>query len=287
MTPLQKIIKYGAIAFGFYLMIIILKIIICTFMAIFGISVGIDMYKEYNTGSQVTTSTFKEVYEDVNSLDIRLDVSKLNIKNGNEFKVEVTNPTNNFYCKMDGDTLKIRDERSGFHLSSFDFMDKVIPEIVIYIPENQKFDYIDIEAGISDIYIEKLVANEFDIQTGVGKCTIDNILADIANINGGAGDTNIQNSTLKKLKLEAGVGKFVINSEISQEGKIEAGVGQLIINLKGKREDYKVKTSTGIGNLLVDGIKAGDNQVIGNGSSYIKVEAGVGEVQVKFLDNNI
>lgn len=287
MTPLQKVIKYGAIAFGFYLMFVILRIIICVFMAIFGISAGIDMYREYNNSRQVETSSFEEVYDNVNNLDIKLDVSKLNIKIGSEFKVEVTNPTNDFYCKMDGDTLRIRDERSGFHLSGFDFIDEVVPEIVIYIPENQKFTDIDIDAGVSDIYIEKLVSNEFDIQTGVGKCTIDNILADVANIEGGAGETNIKNSALKELKLEAGVGKFVINSNISQEAKVEAGVGQLIINLQSKKENYKVKTSTGLGNLIVDGIKAGDNQLIGDGSCYIKVEAGVGEVQVNFLEDSI
>lgn len=284
MTPLQKVIKYGAIAFGFYLAFVILSAIIFGIVSIFGISVGLDAYRNY-TKEEVKMTSFEESYESVSNLDIKLDVSKLNIKNGDTFKVEVTNPTDEFYCKMDGDTLKIRDKRSNINL--FNFSNDVIPEIILYIPENQKLDSIEIEAGVNETYIEKLAVDKVDIETGVGKFTIGSIEADVANISGGAGETNIEKSTLNELKLEAGVGKFVINSEILEEAKIDAGVGQLIVNLEGNKESYKVKASTGLGSLLVDGKKVGDNQVIGDGSSYIKVEAGVGEVQINFLENNI
>lgn len=282
MTPLQKVIKYGAIAFGFYLGFVILSAIIFGIVTIFGVFFGINTYKSYTTKEEVILESFEETFETANNLDIELNVSKLTIKVGDEFKVEVKNPTDEFYCKKDGDTLKIRDERSNtnlFNLSN----NEVIPEIILYIPESQEFNSIEIESGISETYIEKIVADKVDIETGVGKFTIGDIEANVANINGGAGETNIEKSTLNELKLEAGVGKFVISSEILEEAKIDAGVGQLIVNLEGNKENYKVKTSTGLGSLLVDGKKAEDNQIIGDGSCEIKVEAGVGEVRVNFL----
>lgn len=282
MTPLQKVIKYGAMAFGFYLVFVILSAVIFGIITIFGVFIGIDTYKSYTSKEVVTMESFEETFENANSLDIKLDVSRLTIKVGDEFRVEVKNPTDKFYCKMDGDTLKIRDERSHIHFLNLS-NDDVIPEITLYIPQNQEFSNIEIETGVNETYIEKLVTNEIDIEAGVGKFTIGDIKADVAKINGGAGETNIQKSNFGELKLEAGVGKFVINSEISKEAKIDAGVGQLIINLEGKKEKYKVKTSTGLGNLLVDGKKAEDNQIIGDGNTYIKVEAGVGEVRVNFL----
>lgn len=286
MTPLQKVIKYGAMVFGFYLAFVILSAIIFGIVTIFGVFFGIDAYKSYTSKETVTTEYFEETFENANDLNIKLDVSKLTIKTGDEFRVEVKNPTNEFYCKMDGDTLKIRDERSNVNLFNFS-NDDVIPEIILYIPRNQKFSNIEIETGVNETYIEKVVADKVDIETGVGKFTIGDIEADVANISGGAGETNIEKSTLNELKLEAGVGKFVINSKISEEAKIDAGVGQLIVNLEGNKENYKVKTSTGLGNLLVDGKTAGDNQVIGEGSTYIKVEAGVGEVKINFVESNI
>lgn len=286
MTPLQKVIKYGAIAFGFYLVFVILSAIIFGIVTIFGIFFGIDTYKSYKTKEEVTMESFEETFEITDNLDIKLYVSKLTIKTGEKFRIEVKNPTDEFYCKIDGNTLKIRDERSNINLFNFSNSD-VIPEIILYIPQNQKFSNIEIEAGVSETYIEKAVANKVDIEAGVGKFTIEYIEADVANISGGAGETNIEKSTFGELKLEAGIGKFVINSEILEESKIDAGVGQLIVNLEGKKENYKVKTSTGLGSLLVDGKKAEDNQIIGEGNSYIKVEAGVGEVKVNFLENSI
>lgn len=284
MTLLQKVIKYGAMIFGFYLAFVILSAIVFGIISVFSISVGLDAYKSHTTEQQIAAS-FEETFEGVNKLDIKLDVSKLNVKNGDKFKVEVTNPTNDFYCKMDGDTLKIRDDRTNFDL--FGFTDEVIPEIIVYIPENQELKDIEIRAGVNETCIEQLVADEIDIESGVGKFTIGNLKADVVNINGGAGETNIEASTINKLKLEAGVGKFVINSEIVEEAKVEAGVGQLIVNLKGKKQNYKVKTSTGLGSLLVDGEKAEDNQIIGDGNSYIEIQAGVGEVKVDFTENSI
>lgn len=281
MTSLQRVIKYGAIAFGFYLVFIIISAIIIGITAIFGISLGINTYKSHSSQDSVVAS-FNENFDGVNNLDIKLDVSKLNIKNGDGFRVEVINPTNEFYCKMNGDTLKIKDNRKDF--TWFDFSDDVIPEITIYIPEDQNLEKIELEAGVNESYIEKLSANRINIQTGVGKFVADDIVADVFKIDGGAGETKIVSSEVGKLELDAGVGKFAINSEVLEEAKIEAGVGQLIINLKGDKDNYKVKTSTGLGSLLVDGKKASDGQVIGDGNSYVQVEAGVGEVQVNFLN---
>ena len=285
MTSLQKVIKYGAMAFGFYLAFVILSAIVFGVISVFGIFVGIDAYKTYTTKEEVVMTSFEEVYENVNDLDIKLDVSKLSIKIGNEFKVQVNNPTNGFYCKMDGDSLKIRDQRNNINI--FDFSDEVIPEIIIYIPDGKKLNDVELKAGVSETYIEKLNTNEANIETGVGKFIIADIEADIANISGGAGEVSVENSVINELKLEAGVGKFVINSEIKEEAKLEAGVGQLIVNLKGNKEDYKVKTNTGIGNVLVNNQKVGDNQIVGAGNRYIKVEAGVGEVKINFSEDNI
>lgn len=284
MTSLQKIIKYGAILFGFYLVFVILSAIIFGITAIFGISVGLDAYKNYSSNQEVGIVEFNDNFENAKNLDIKLDISRLSIKSANEFKVEVNNPTNDFYCKMDGDTLKIKDKRSGFNL--FGFSNDIIPEIVMYIPENYKFDKIEIEAGVNESYIQKLLADEISIETGVGKFIISDIKSDALNICGGAGETVIEKSIVDEMKLEAGVGKFVINSDIVKEAKVEAGVGQLIVNLQGLKSKYKVKTSTGIGAVFVDNKKVADNQIVGDGDTFIKVEAGVGEVRVNFTDNH-
>lgn len=281
MSALQKVIKYGAIVFGLYLVFIILSVIISVIVALFGISVGLDGWNTYSSKNNDYVSTFDEIYDNVDNLSIKLDVSKLNIKTGDKFRVEVTNPTNEFYCDVEGDTLKIMDKRSGFNLF---FSYDVVPEIVVYIPEGQYFDDITIQNGVNETYIQKLIARKIDIDTGVGKFIIGDIRADILDIDGGAGEAVLENSVINELNLVAGVGKFVLNSEINKQAKIEAGVGQLVVNLYGGMDKYRVKTSTGLGALFVDDKKVQNDQVIGDGDNYIKVEAGVGEVSVNFID---
>ncbi len=280
MTSLQKVIKYGAIAFGFYLVFVIISAIVFGISIIFGVSIGIDKYKEISN-TEYSVVSFDERFSNVNNLEIELSVSRLKIRKGEEFRVEASNINNEFYCKMNDDTLKIKDKSSG--LNWFNFSDEVVPEVVIYIPETQNLGKVDIEAGVNETYIEKLVADRIEIETGVGKFTIDDLKADFLKIYGGAGDAKIVNSKVNELNLHSGVGKFVINSEIIEEANIEAGVGQLIVNLKGNKDSYKVKTNTGLGALLVDGKKVEDNQIVGDGKSYIRVQAGVGEVKVNFI----
>ena len=50
MTPFQKVIKYGAIAFAIYLCIMIISMIIFGITCIFGISVGVVIFENNNNG---------------------------------------------------------------------------------------------------------------------------------------------------------------------------------------------------------------------------------------------
>lgn len=286
MKPFQKVIKYGAIAFGLYLCFIIISAIVFIITTISGIFLGVNTLRQYShDNEQIITSSFEEKYDDIQNLNIKLDASKLVIKTGEEFKVEVDKPTNKFYSKLEGNTLKIRDNRSGIKL--FNISEEDVPEIIVYIPQNCKFDNVEIEAGINETYIENIKAKEIKIDTGVGKFTIDNIESDNLNIDGGAGETIINNAKLNKIDLDVGVGKFVMNIDDVENAKVEAGIGQLILNINQKKEEYKINAETGLGNLLIDGQNVKGDTSIGSGNKYIKVEAGVGEIQVNFLQNTL
>lgn len=286
MKPFQKVIKYGAIAFGLYLCFIIISAIVFIITTVSGIFLGANTLKQYQHDSKkVEISSFEEKYDDIQNLNIELDASELVVKTGEEFKIEVHNATNKFYSKLEGNTLKIRDNRSGIKL--FNISEENVPEIILYIPQDCQFDNVKIEAGINETYIENINAKEIKIDTGVGKFTIDNIQSDYLNIDGGAGETIINNAKLNKIDLDIGVGKFVINIDDVENAKVEAGIGQLILNINQNKEDYKINAETGIGNLLIDGQNVKGDTSIGTGNKYIKVEAGVGEIQVNFLQNTL
>lgn len=286
MKPFQKVIKYGAIAFGLYLCFIIISAIVFIITTVSGIFLGANTLKQYQyDNKKVEISSFEEKYDEIQNLNIELDASELVVKTGEEFKIEVHNVTNKFYSKLEGNTLKIRDNRSGIKL--FNISEENVPEIILYIPQDCQFDNVKIEAGINETYIENIKAKEIKIDTGIGKFTIDNIQSDYLNIDGGAGETIINNAKLNKIDLDIGVGKFVINIDDVENAKVEAGIGQLILNINQNKEDYKINAETGIGNLLIDGQNVKGDTSIGTGNKYIKVEAGVGEIQVNFLQNTL
>ena len=81
MSTLQKVIKYGAMAFGFYLVFIILSVIISIIIAIFGISVGFDAYKTHYSENESSIVAIDEIYEngfiDKNSKSYKDDIKEL------------------------------------------------------------------------------------------------------------------------------------------------------------------------------------------------------------------
>ena len=64
MTTLQKIIKYGAIAFGTCLSFIIISSIIVVFTTIFGITIGIEQWQS-NTTQEIGMQNITQEYENV------------------------------------------------------------------------------------------------------------------------------------------------------------------------------------------------------------------------------
>jgi len=95
------------------------------------------------------------------------------------------------------------------------------------------------------------------------------------------------NSTIDSLDIDGGIGKFIVNSQITNKADIQSGVGKLELNLLGKKDDYKIKSKTGLGSFTIDGQKIENKQVTGNGDVYINIEAGVGQTTVNFVENNI
>lgn len=281
MTPFQKIIKYGAIAFSIYLCFMIISMIVFAITTIFGITVGIEMFGNNNNTAMVTK--WEEEYSNITKIDIDLSVCKLKIKKGNTLKVEASEVSEQFKCKVDGTELKIEDKH--WNRNFFNQVDETKAEITIYMPEDTKFKEVKIETGINETNIEYLKADKINLEMGVGKYQIDYLSAKNAKIKAGAGEANINNSNIEELKLDGGIGKLVFTGKITNKAEVSCGVGRMELNLIGLPTDYQVKASTGLGNFEVDGKKMKDKQTIGNGDTKIEIDAGVGETVVNFQES--
>ena len=280
MKPFQRIIKYGAIAFGIYLTIMIISIIVFVITAIFGVGMGIEVLNDKKTEKENIT-TFEEEYTGIERIDIDLSKSKLEIKTGNTLKIEGINTSKDLSVELlsDGKELKIEDETFKL-FQDYDNNSKII----IYIPENYNFKEIKIDLGVSGANIEKLNTEKLELDISTGKCEINNIITKYMNVNSGTGEMLINNSKIENLEFDGGVGNTIINCEITNKAKIEAGIGNIEINLIGTKEDYKIYSKTGIGDLKVENIKLKNNEVIGTGLVSINVEAGIGRTEINFIE---
>lgn len=287
MRPFQKVIKYGAMAFAIYLAVMIISIIIFAITAIFGIGVGIEKISN-NIGNSTNNSellTYTEEYTGIESLDIDLSKSGLEIKQGDNFKVEFVNVSKDLSTKLNnsGKELKIEDET----LRLFENVNSE-SKVIVYVPKDYKLRSVKLDlVGVSGAYVEGFETEKLEIDIGAGKYQINNVQATIAEIDSGAGETYINNSTFDNLEFSAGVGQAAINCKVNNKGEIESGVGKLEVNLIGTKDNYKVRAETGIGNLTIDGNKVRDGEIVGNGATNINVEAGIGQTTINFVEETI
>lgn len=285
MSEAQKVIKYFAIAFAIFLSVnIIGGIITAIFFGfrIFGVTLGMQDIKNQNNA----IASSKEIAviqngEDIENVRIEIGYSKLTIKEGTELKVEAINNGKTLETKKVGNTLNIKDDKIWNLWNQEDES-----EIIITLPKNILFEKVKIEAGSGELNISDLHTRNLDFDVGAGNVMISNMLVEKkTDIDGGAGKVVIKDSSLNNLDLDVGVGEFQIkDTTLIGNNDIDAGVGRLEINLKGNLEDYKIIPKRGLGSFTLENKEVVDNEVYGEGQNKIDIDAGVGKVEISFID---
>lgn len=269
MTSGQKIIKYIAIAIAIFLIINIIGIILTIFA-------GLGIF--FNVKEAITnTENFEEVIDDypieeITNLDIEINYSKLEIKNGDTFKIECNNEK--IYTEKKGNKIEIKEKNNWFNKQE-------TSNITIYIPENKIFERTEIEAGAGEINIDKLQTNNLTFSIGAGKVQINELeVFEKAEIEGGAGKADIISGELHNLDLEMGLGELNLTTKLIGNNVIEQGIGKLSINLTDNIENYKIRTSKGLGSITINGNEVQDGNTYGNGENNIRIEGGMGAIEI-------
>lgn len=267
MTQVQKIIKYLALAFAFFLI----------FSIIHGIMYGILSFTNIlNTDNHVMEKLEElKVTEDASVLNVEVSSSNIIIKQGEALKVE----TNNKDIKIEESNNKLFITEKGHNW----FGIKSDSDLVIYIPSDFVFDGVSMESGAGKIEVDSLSTKNLHLNLGAGKVTITNLVVDDdASIDGGAGKISILNGSIHNLELDMGVGELSLTSKLTGNNKIDAGVGKISLNLIGS--DYKIKVDKGIGSTTINGSSIKDETYYGEGSSIIDIDGGIGSIDISYGD---
>ena len=268
MTTLQKIIKYGAIAFGIYLSVTIIFIFLSIARSLVRSSNNefndIIEYseEEYNTTDISTT------YENIKALEVDLETISLTIKTGETFTLEGTNVPDKVEIRQDGGTLKIDDEMISSDISDEDAM------LTIYIPETQILDRVNLDLKYVSVDLETLNATNIKLDMENTNCVIENLITDNLEINNEYGDMDIRNAETKRLTFDSEIGTEDISIRVTESAKIDLENSDTNIDLKGTQEEYQVIYKKQYGSLNIAGTEmTSNNETFSNGNIKINIDA--------------
>lgn len=230
MNTAQKIVKYFAFAFAIFLTVSIFSGIV------YGVLGIVTAGKLIEDNSMVAT---KCEGEEERCLEVALSISNLEIKKGDKLSVE----TKNEKVEVAQDEHKLVVTEKGRHLFE-SYNDR---EVIIYIPEDMKFEKVAISGGAGNLYVESLRTKELEMSLGVGGTTIAALEADQANIS--------------------------------------TGIGEVSVALMSKAEDYEIKASKGIGDITLNGQSIPDDSTRGSGSKKIEISGGIGAIKITTNEN--
>ena len=274
MTTAQKVIKYLATAFAVFLIITIISAILSGGYALLSALGLIHTNKDIVTENLKVIS--KEVKE-VTTLKIDLAYTNLDIKTGDDFKVETNN--SNITFEENNGSVKIKEENRNWLKN-----DNISSNLIICIQEDMiAIDETKIQTGAGKINIEKLNTQSLYLELGAGDVYIENVIATgKTKIDGGVGKTELKYCEINNLKANLGMEEFTFSGKLTGKSEIDSGIGAINIDLIDNKNNYKIDVSKGLGNVTLDGQKLETDRVYGIGENYLDIDGGIGEIKIDF-----
>ncbi len=252
MTTAQKIIKYIATAFALFLVVTIISTVLS---AGYGI---LNLIGLIHTKDNIITEDFKVISNDVkevSTLKIDLACTNLDIKVGDNFKVETNN--SKIVFEENNGNAQIKEKNKNWLNNNNNSSD-----LIVYIPEAIQNLYLELGAG--DVHIENIAVTQ-QIE-----------------INGGVGKTDLKSCKINNLQANLGMGEFTFYGELTGKNTISSGIGEVNLNLINNKEDYTIDVSKGIGTVVLDGENVEADRKYGNGEKYLDIDGGIGDINIKF-----
>lgn len=279
MTGFQKFIKYAAIAFGIYLSITIVLVLLGIARGFVGASRNDEFRDLVRDREEYHTEDITRNYENIKRLEVNVEETELIIRNGDAFRIEGTNIPDRMEIEQDGDTLKVSDEELP---SSFSDENMVV---TIYIPEDVKLDNIDLEINYVSADIQKLNATNLKLDVYSNYCEIDKIIADNMEFKNEEGNIDIYDAEIGRLLFDSESGVEDVSLDITGNAEINLEYSYTDMNLIGKEEDYQINTKNQSGNIYIDGTTITSNsETVGSGNAKINLDNVHADIFISFRE---
>lgn len=216
-------------------------------------------------------------YSDVKELDINVKATELKIVETDKELVRVETTSKYIDQWQDQGTLHITERSHGI------FGWNAVGLTTIYLPKNIHFERVHLEVGAGSLSGDtSLNTKKAKLDFGAGRAVLGGLyVSESAEIDAGAGLLEIHSGKVKDLHLDMGAGKAAVDLRLVGNSYIQTGAGKLELGLVGGKSDYTITVDKGIGSVTLDGANLGDNEEWGDGANKVKVESGVGAVEIK------
>ena len=279
MTGFQKFIKYAAIAFGIYLSITIVLVLLGVARGFVGASKNDEFKDIVRDREEYHTEDITRNYENIKSLEVNVEETELIIRNGDTFKIEGTNIPDRMEIEQDGNKLKVSDEEVS---SSFSDENMVV---TIYIPEDVKLDNIDLEINYVSADIQKLNTANLELDIYNNYCEIDEIIADNMEFKNEEGNIDIYDAEIGRLLFDSESGVEDVSLDITVNAEFNLEYSYTDMNLIGKEEDYQISTRNKSGNIYIDDETITSNaETWGSGNTKINLDNVNADIFITFRE---
>lgn len=267
-----------------------------------------------------------EEAREIESLSFENQEGKMNIVDGDGFRVEAKDVPESFVAKIEKGTFVVAyAEGNKWFSAGFGWNSFKDAEITITIPRDFAAGEAELSNGSGSMEIASLEADKISLSNGSGKVAFSNwstgqieidngsgrlegtglasgdlelssgsgpvllkqMEAAEVEIDGGSGIVSLDGAELKGLRFSGGSGAFELSGRIDGNLELDSGSGNVSITLENAREEYSISADIGSGGLWLDGERFKDIRKENPGAAYtIELDSGSGRVAIGFSEED-
>ena len=194
------------------------------------------------TDNDDLVSKSSSVYDGFSSIDVDIDLGKVNISEGDSFKVDfdyvgIEEPE----ILVDGDHLII-EQSSQVDVSLFSFPKTMNGHIDIEVPKGTVLDVIKIDTDLGEINIKDVAAGDIDVNAALGNIDIETASGNSLSVDAEMGDIKVEADYYNQYNFEESMGNIRIKGD---GGSLVANDSMGNIEIEGEISDIRANSSMG------------------------------------------
>lgn len=226
--------------------------------------------------------SFKEELSGIKNISISMDAMEVRFEEGESLSYNYEGPENLApMVNVSGDTLSFENHRR-INLNK-EINDKTA--LVIYVPEEMRFNDVSISLDFGNIQIKKLICANLDIEADAGNIEIYESKFQKSDIEAALGNVETYDTFLGDADISCDMGNVVLRDADINSLDISNDLGNTEVYLLGKESDYEFSLSVDLGALTFNGKKYSSSyDSEGDGRKPVSIENDMGNITVS-LDN--